>query len=424
MLIALSGGADSVALLLLMLEKGRVEAAAHCNFRLRGDESDRDEAFVRRLCRERGVPLHVKHFDTRTEAARTGESIEMAARRLRYAWFAELCRTHHYDGIAVAHHRDDQAETLLLNLVRGSGLHGLTGMQRQTVAGVVRPLLQWSKTEILQYLREKNQTYVTDSTNADTRYKRNLVRHEVIPLLRQLNPRVVETLCETAVRLAEAETIYRLGLETLRNRLVIPRSEGKGFNIPLDGLLQAPAPRTLLHEWLSPYGFTAAQLDEALQMRTGALLQTEGWLLTRTADALQLTPTPPATTAPLRLPENGGTVLLNGGHRLHLQRLPRHALDAIPRDSHIACLDADSLSLPLEWRAPLPGERFRPLGMQGSQTVNQYLTNRHRSRTEKMEARVVADSQGILWLAGERIAHRAAVTPTTQHILLITLESQ
>lgn len=159
-------------------------------------------------------------------------------------------------------------------------------------------------------------------------------------------------------------------------------------------------------------------------MRTGALLQTEGWLLTRTADALQLTPTPPATTAPLRLPENGGTVLLNGGHRLHLQRLPRHALDAIPRDSHIACLDADSFSLPLEWRAPLPGERFRPFRMQGSQTVNQYLTNRHRSRTEKMEARVVADTKGILWLAGERIAHRAAVTPTTQHILLITLENQ
>ena len=159
-------------------------------------------------------------------------------------------------------------------------------------------------------------------------------------------------------------------------------------------------------------------------MRTGALLQAEGWLLTRTAKALQLTPMPQATTASLRLPENGGTVLVDGGRRLHLQRLPRHALDAIPRDSHIACLDADSFSLPLEWRAPLPGERFRPFGMQGSQTVNQYLTNRHRSRTEKMEARVVADTKGILWLAGERIAHRAAVTPTTQHILLITLENQ
>ena len=200
MLIALSGGADSVALLLMMHERGEAEAAAHCNFHLRGEESNRDEQFVRDLCQKLGVRLFVKHFNTEEEAQRTGESIEMAARRLRYDWFEALRKAHGFSNVAVAHHRDDNAETILLNLVRGTGLRGLTGMESER-PGVVRPLLNLSRRDILNYLQARHQPFVTDSTNADTHFRRNKLRHEVLPLLAEMNPNVVRTLNDMGERL-------------------------------------------------------------------------------------------------------------------------------------------------------------------------------------------------------------------------------
>ena len=177
-LVALSGGADSVALLLLMHEAGYRIEAAHCHFGLRGEESDRDARFAADLCRRLGVRLHTVRFDTRAEARSHGESIEMAARRLRYTWFADLLRRHDLSAVCVAHHMDDDVETMLLNLVRGTGIHGLTGMAYAR-PGVVRPLLDATRADILAYLAARGQDYVTDSSNADTAYKRNLVRHRV-----------------------------------------------------------------------------------------------------------------------------------------------------------------------------------------------------------------------------------------------------
>lgn len=421
MLVALSGGADSVALLLYLIDQGKAEAAAHCNFHLRGEESNRDEAFVQQLCREQKVPLYVAHFDTQAQAAATGESIEMAARRLRYEWFAQLCREHGFEAVAVAHHRDDNAETLLLNLIRGTGLHGLTGIAAER-PGVVRPLINWSRSQIIDYLDKRGQHYVTDSTNADTRYRRNRVRHEVIPLLRQLNPQIERTLHDTARRLTEAETIYSYGLKMLLDTITDQSADGKCLTINMDKLKAAPAQATLLHEVLTPYGFHAEQVREAANMRVGALLEAGEWLLTRTAAALQLQ-AKPQRIALLPLPEEEGFFAEVNGLRIGWKSCLRDVGFVIPRQPNCVAIDADSLCGSLHLRSVMAGDRFSPLGMKGTQLVSDYLTNRRRSRIEKLAALVVEDETGIVWLVNERPDSRVAVKPHTRRILFLYTEN-
>lgn len=428
MLVALSGGADSVALLLYLIEQGKAEAAAHCNFHLRGEESNRDEAFVRQLCRNQGVPLYVAHFDTEARAAEAGESIEMAARRLRYDWFAQLCSEHSFDAVAVAHHRDDNAETLLLNLIRGTGLHGLTGIAAER-PGVVRPLIDWSRRDILDYLARRGQQYVTDSTNTDTRYRRNKVRHEVIPLLRQLNPQIDRTLHETARRLTEAETIYRYGLKALLGKVVSRSADAPCWNADVAALEATPARATLLHEWLSPYGFSGEQVREALILSVGALLEAGEWLLTRTTHSLQLRQKP-RQLAPVLLPEidsllfagSKGLIAEVNGLRIGYETILRDEHFVIPREPNRVALDADSLCGRLYLRSVCMGDRFSPFGLKGTQLVSNYLTNRHRSRIEKMAALAVADEAGMVWLVNERPDSRVAVKPSTRRILILYSE--
>lgn len=435
MLIALSGGADSVALLLMMQERGKAEACAHCNFHLRGNESDRDEEFVRRLCEERGIRLFVKHFDTQTEAARTGESIEMAARRLRYDWFAELCLEHGFKEVAVAHHLNDNAETVLLNLVRGTGLSGLTGMAEKR-PGVVRPLLSLSRHEILDYLRQKGQTYVTDSTNTDTHYRRNKLRHEVLPLLREMNPQIDRTLHETALRLQGVERIYRYGIAQLKKEVcrTISSHDGlqddlqahshDGLRIDVRKLSTSPAPETLLYELLAPYGLSAEQSVQALQMRVGAVMESPvGYLLTRTTQEIAVEPLP-RPFSPVKIPDSDGIFFRAYGLQIGVRRMQRGELTDIPRDKCSAALDADCIKGELILRPIATGDRFVPFGMRGSKLVSDYLTDRHYSRIDKLRAMTVADEHGIVWLVNERPAGHCAVTPATQRIVLLFTNDQ
>lgn len=421
MLIALSGGADSVALLLMMQERGEAEACAHCNFHLRGPESDRDEKFVRRLCKERGIRLFVKHFDTQTEAARTGESIEMAARRLRYNWFAELCLEHGFKEVAVAHHLNDNAETVLLNLVRGTGLSGLTGMAEER-PGVVRPLLSLSRREILDYLQQKGQGYVTDSTNADTHYRRNKLRHEVLPLLREMNPQIDRTLHETALRLQGVERIYRYGIAQLKKEVCRTLSSHGGLRIDVKKLSASPAPETLLYELLAPYGLSAEQSARALQMRVGAVMESPaGYLLTRTTQDFAVEPLP-RPFAPVRIPNADGIFFRAYGLQIGVRRMSRSELTDIPHDKCSAALDADRIEGGLILRPVATGDRFVPFGMRGSKLVSDYLTDRHYSRIDKLRTMTVTDERGIVWLVNERPAGRCAVTPATQRIVLLFTE--
>lgn len=368
LLLALSGGADSVALLLMLLEQGVQPVAAHCNFHLRGEESQRDEDFVRQLCLERGVELHVQHFDTLQECQRTGESIEMAARRLRYTWFEELRQQEGLDYICTAHHRDDQAETVLLNLVRGSGLAGLRGM-RPIQGRIYRPLLSlYSRDDLQAYLRQRSQAWVEDSSNADTHYQRNLVRHDLIPLLQQLNPQAVTHIAESATYLQEAEEQLACQQENWEQEhcLILP----DGLRIPFSS-----------------------------DTKVGAELCAEGPLMaTRTASGIEVrlrprqVPPTPITPHPTQ-------------SRKHL------------RDKRYALIDATRATPPFTLRSLEPGDRFQPYGMQGTRLVSDYLTDRHRSRIDKLAQLVVCDKEGIIWLCGETISQRVALTSQTTEIL-------
>ena len=377
-LLALSGGADSVALLLMLLEQGVQPVAAHCNFHLRGEESERDEAFVRRLCEERGVKLHVVHFQTEEEARRTGESIEMAARRLRYDWFETLLVSEGLDYVCTAHHRDDQVETLLLNLVRGTGLAGLRGML--PVQGhVCRPLLNYTREELREYLRERGQAWVEDGTNTDTRYQRNLVRHELLPLLRRLNPQADEHIAQAAEHLQEAERLIATTQENWAEEhcLILP----DGLRIPFseDTRVGAVLAENAGDEKAAPLmvSRTAAGIEVRLRPRR-----------------IAPTPVEPRVTT----------------SRDDLRR------------KDCALIDGAKAVPPFYCRTIEEGDRFQPFGMKGTKLVSDYLTDRHCSRTDKLKQRVVCDQKGIVWLCGETISQRVALSEGTTEILQFRAE--
>ena len=396
MLCGLSGGADSTALVLALQAMGFSVKALHCNFHLRGEESDRDEHFVRHFCNRHGIGLEVKHFDTAAEARLTGESIELAARRLRYAWFAEVARhtaeaEGHQPHICVAHHADDNVETLLLNLIRGAGLHGLTGMRVVNECGIVRPLLETKRSEILHLLEDWGESYVNDSTNTDIHYRRNRIRHEVLPLLRQMNPSIDDTLQRTMQLLYKAETALR----------------------------QAnPEQAERYREWMSD-GFTSTQIRQIEQGRNGAFATAGGYTRARHGKEMLCEPCPPAIDD---MPLHIGSQCC-AGRTIRVSRMPWPATVDF-HQKNVGVMDAGAIVGELYIRSVRSGDRFRPFGMRGTRLVSDYLTDRHRSRIEKMAALVVCDEKGILWLVGETIDQRAAVTDHTKEVLAITCSSE
>jgi tRNA(Ile)-lysidine synthase len=259
--VALSGGADSVALLRILCDLGYRVEAAHCNFRLRGEESDRDEQFVKNLCKNLGVSLHLIHFETVEYATLHQVSIEMAARELRYRYFGQLLQDVGAETVCVAHHRDDAVETFLMNLLRGAGIHGLTGIRPHN-EHIVRPLLCVSRHDILQYLDSIGQDYVTDSTNLQPDVLRNKIRLQLIPLLEQLSPGASDFIARSATYLSEAEKLYNASVKT-------HNGDSPFCEMSISSLRDFPSPLCLLHEWLSPLGFNRSQIDQLLDSLDG-----------------------------------------------------------------------------------------------------------------------------------------------------------
>ena len=419
-LVALSGGADSMCLLTALLRLGYKVEAAHCNFHLRGTHSDNDALFVQRHCQQQNVPLHLTDFDTKYEAELHGESIEMAARRLRYAWFEEVIQTTGIQILCVAHHLNDNVETTLLNLTRGTGIRGLTGMA-QHHKHIVRPMLTLTRQEIEDFLKEESIEFVTDHTNTDTRFRRNKIRHEVLPLLRSINPSVDQAIADTMQHLSGTACLAEYAINHLRN--VLCKDVDKGIDIDKTTLQSLPFPTegrlALLHELLAPYQFSPVLSDifAGFSKEPGSIFESRDYIATHTAKGLSIR-MKPKHGPPLALPFND-TVLLPNGTLLQTQCLARTELPEIPRSADTACLDADKVKETLHCRSIQEGDRFRPFGMRGTKLVSDYLTDRKRSRIEKMAACVVCDGSQIVWLIGERPDDRYAITPNTRNILLI-----
>ena len=397
-IIALSGGADSVALLCLLQTLGYNCEAAHCNFHLRGKESDRDQAFVCQLCAKRQVPLHIVHFNTVRTAEERHISIEMAARELRYEWFEEIRRKSGANVIAVAHHRDDSVETLLLNLIRGTGINGLRGIRPKN-EHIVRPLLCLDRKEIINYLNRTGQDYVTDSTNLQDEYTRNKIRLNLLPMMQEINPSVKESIFNTAEHLSEVSIIYKKSIEEATKR--VQTTEG----ICIDALMQETAPETLLFEILYPLGFNTAQIRDiyrALEGQPGKTFSSEHW----------------------RVVKDRKYLLIEAYQQVEqpLLAMEKYSLTPdfiIPRDKEVACFDADKLLHPLSLRLWQQGDVFTPFGMKGRKKVSDYMTDRKFSLLRKEQQWVLCCGKDIIWLVGERTDNRFRIDSSTQRVLII-----
>lgn len=412
-IVALSGGADSVALLIALRKLGYRCSALHCNFHLRGKESDRDELFVTALCERTGTDLHIVHFDTASYAKEHGISIEMAARELRYAAFEEYRAYKDAEAIAVAHHRDDSAETVLLNLIRGTGIRGLHGIQPKN-GYIVRPLLCVGREEILEYLEWRNEDYVTDSTNLTSDYTRNKIRLEIIPKLAEINPSIKESLAATAQRLSEAELIYNNAVLEAINRV---KSDNR---IDINALQKEISPSTVLYEILSPLGFNSTQvanMAEAASNEGYREISNEKWQVIKDRDTIMILPRKKKENISIELPAEGYTETTLGTISIESKQFDGN----IPKERFVAMLDTAKLHMPLRIRNIQEGDRFVPYGMRGSKLVSDYLTDRKKSITEKHRQLAVTDADGnIVWLVGERPAAPYCVSGKTLHVTFLT----
>ena len=405
-IVALSGGADSVALLLLLKEGGFNVHAAHCNFLLRGSESDRDEAFCVDLCRQLGVELHRAHFATREYAEAHKVSVEMAARELRYNWFEQLRKDIGAVGICVAHHRDDSVETVLLNMIRGTGLRGLTGIQPRN-GYVLRPLLCVSRDEIEHFLAKRGQKYVIDSTNLETDVKRNKVRLQVLPLLRTLNSAVSDNIQRMVENVAEAQIVLDSLLDNFKKHNTLELSELEKYG----------SSEYVIYEWLKNYGFNGTQARQVLEAETGKIMSSsQGYDVLKDRERLIIERTLKPFN-PMRIPEEGMYVL-DEKMRLSLRKCAAY----VSKKPFIATFDAQKVVFPLTVRRVEEGDWMIPFGMRGRKLLSDLMTDRKMTVFEKRCQLVVVDAQDVIvWAVGLRIADSVAVAETTQSVLELIL---
>ena len=403
-IVALSGGADSVALLLLLDEMGYNIHAAHCNFHLRGEESDRDELFCESLCQQKSIPFHRVHFDTLTYAETHKVSVEMAARELRYHYFEELRSDIGATGVCVAHHQDDSVETVLLNLIRGTGLRGLTGIQCRN-GHILRPLLCVSRKEIESYLQTKDQSYVIDSTNLEDDMLRNKVRLRVIPLLQELNPAVTENILRTSENLTEAQGILDSIVSLYKN----------SKSLDLNELNKYGSSEYIFFEWLKDYGFNGVQVKEAMGAETGSIFtSSQGYDLLVDRGRFVVEPTL-KSLKPLCIPEEG-TYVLDEETKISVKKVPVW----VSREEHVATLDASKVHFPLTVRRVEKGDKMVPYGMRGHRLLSDIMTDRKMTLFEKRRQIVVVDAKGIIvWLAGIRISDLCQIDDTTTEVVEI-----
>ena len=432
-LVALSGGADSVALLLCLKELGYRVEAVHCNFQLRGEESMRDERFCEELCQRENIPLHKVHFDTQAYADLHKVSIEMAARELRYHYFFQLKEALKAEGICVGHHKEDSVETILINLVRGTGLSGLMGI-RPRKNDIIRPLLCVTRHEIEDYLRRHASTFVTDSTNLVDDVVRNKIRLNVLPQLVEINPSVTDAILTTANHLSDVEAIVQESLkEALEKAVSFINSvtqvssnslSSEPFQLDLSVVRVFPSPAYLLFYILKPLGFSSSQITEMvshLDGQTGQLWYSSTHELTHDRGFFMVLPREEGEPRTLVIPETGRYVYDEQlSLRLTERTLAPSSTVSFSKNPTIVDLDASSIRFPLTLRRVAEGDRFTPLGMRGSQLVSDFLTNLKRNRFEKRNQLVLLDATGtILWVLGLRINDHFKLTPQSTSCLRI-----
>lgn len=414
-LVGLSGGADSVALLSVLVRLGYACVALHCDFHLRGEESERDAAFARTFAESLGVPFYQTDFDTVAYAREHHLSIEMAARALRYAWFEETRERLGAQAIAVAHHRDDSVETVVMNLIRGTGIRGLTGIRPRN-GFVVRPLLCVSRADIVAWLENQGIRYVTDSTNLSDAYTRNFIRLNVLPLLERINPSVREAIARSAEHLSVVASVYAYEIARAREEVIV--SEGC---LSIEALCRFPAPEAILYELLKEYGFSrwvSAEVFDALRKESGKVFYSKTHRLLKDRAYLWI--------VPLEREAEKTSFLLDPSREIYrepvgltFRELPITPDFQIEKNRRFAYFDADKLRFPLTLRKWREGDWFVPFGMKGRQKLSDYFSDHKFSRIEKEKAWLLCSGDAIIWLIGERADNRFRIDSGTKRVLAV-----
>lgn len=434
--VAVSGGLDSVVLVKLLHDAGYAFAIAHCHFGLRGWESDRDAGFVQELAAGYNAPFLIRHFDTNTFAAGQKLSIQEAARKLRYNWFAELVNgewsmvngelvalntdiksNSQKACLLTAHHMDDAIETVLMNFFKGTGISGIRGMLPKQ-GHVVRPLLFARRAELEQFAKEKKLNWVEDSSNEETKYTRNFFRHQVLPLVAQKFPQALENVAANIPRFTEIEMLYLQAIDAHRKNLLEYR--GDEVFIPVLKLQRSKPLPTIAFELLKPYGFTAAQTGSVLQLLdsdSGRFVSSATHQIVRHRKWLVIAPLQPANVSMLVI-EKGRETVLFGNQVLKIEERPTPKSPI--SEKHIALLDAARLQFPMLLRRWTKGDYFYPLGMRKKKKISRFLIDQKLSLIEKENVWVLESGKKIAWVVGLRIDDRFKITGTTKSIYQLT----
>lgn len=422
LLLAVSGGSDSMVLSDLFYRTGFSFGIAHCNFKLREKDAERDEAFTEKYASEIQVPFHVIRFDTKAYAAERGLSIEEAARELRYNWFEEIRKQYGYTFVATAHHQNDNVETLLLNFFKGTGIRGLHGIPPKN-GRVIRPMLFMSKEEVKSYIHAHHITYVEDVTNASTVYTRNYLRHHIIPELEKRFPDLINQMNGNIQRFSEAEELYRQAVEAHRKKLI--ERNGTELFIPILKLKKSRPLNTVAYEIFKDYNFSYKQSQQILALmdkEPGRMVYSATHQLLRDRKWFILSPVSSGKKTQVMIEENNRSITVEN-IRLTLTKVGAHGFVITP-DASVAALDADKITFPLQLRKWKPGDYFYPLGMRKKKKLSRFFIDLKLSLFEKEKIWVLLSGPRILWVVGLRIDDRFKVTKKTQRILKIICKAE
>jgi tRNA(Ile)-lysidine synthase len=419
LLLAVSGGQDSTVLVHSLKEMGFKVSVAHCNFQLRGKESDEDELFVKKMADSLGLTCHIQRFNTNAFSKGLKLSTQEAARELRYAWFYELLDVHQYDYIVTAHHLQDQVETILINQIRGTGLKGMRGIPLKN-ALVVRPLLETDKVEINYYAEINNIRWREDSSNASDQYLRNKLRHNVLPKLREIEPELNNIFIKNASKASEAYSLLMHFLDDVASDLVDFEEVDGDFKIPISKLRVFPQTHLVLYHLLHNIGFGHAQCKQVsnlLEAESGKMIQNDDYAVWRDRQHLLVRR---VDNIPFNLQVTGvGTyefpygvleVALRENKDIDFKKTPRHQ-----------CLvDAEKLKFPLLVRNWEEGDKFQPLGMSGTKLVSDFFVDLKLPVFKKKQVPIILSDDKIVWVGGFRPDHRFRVDQKSNNVMQIT----
>jgi len=416
-LVAVSGGIDSVVLAHLCHSSHIDIALAHCNFKLRGVDSDEDEVFVKDLAHKLGCDVFVKSFDTQAYMQQYKVSLQMAARELRYNWFHDLIQDSSYNTIFTAHHADDNLETFLINFIRGTGLNGFTGIPLWNPP-IARPLLPFSREDILQFAQQESLVWREDISNSSRKYLRNKLRHDVVPVLKDINANLLGSFNQTIENLNDTADIVEESLNAVAKRAITYMDEHE-VHYKVSEFKKVNNPRAYLHEMFKPYGFTEWEdMVHLLDAQSGKYLKSASHRLIKHRELLILTGINPPSYETYKIEEHHKAFQFPAGS-LTLQQTTSGIDDEAPGIQ----LDKQKLQFPLTLRIWETGDTFRPLGMQGQKKVSKYLKDEKLSLTEKERTWVLCSGEAIVWILGKRTDERFKVTEKTQEIVQITYKA-